>query len=326
MTSFPRAMNRRIISINALLRWLLPILLIYALIAVTVLLSSERVQTALRAVSPAVLIGFLMIVLASYCLRALRWHGLSYANHLPTSLGGAMKIYFGGFPMVMSPARVGEIWRAWVLNERYHIPYRRGLSLVFCDRLLDLSALLLFAALGIVSTNDFYFLAALIACVAAFFLVIILPLRPHWIMSSVKFLYQLCGKRFSRQFAALISIARYVGHSLRWRLYVPMLLLSILAWSVEASALAYLANSMGAQLLVVEAVSLLGVSNIIGVLFLLPGGVGGQEAAMIFLLTEAGNAPLLAVAVIVVARTGTIFFSSLLGLPFFIHLSRQSNA
>ena len=208
-----------------------------------------------------------------------------------------------------------------MLASKWKTGYRRALPLVFCDRLLDLNVLLLFAAIGVFGPAVYHWPA--ITAVAFFLPLMLLLFKPRWCARLVKIGYAIFGKRLRRHFAALLTVCRHIALVIRPSLYLPAFALSLLAWSMEALAIATAAAGLGGALSLHNAMTTIGLGNIAGVLTFLPGGIGGQEAAMIYLIQHNGNALSIAIAITGMARIGTIFFAALLGSPFFINLSRQ---
>ncbi|MCH9705591.1 MAG: flippase-like domain-containing protein [Proteobacteria bacterium] len=308
-------------SIKYVLRWLALFILVYALLSLGALFSSQQLIASVSALPLTLLGEFILLITASFALRTARWCYLTRRLNPQVPLRVAAEIYIGGFPMTLTPGRIGELWRAWALVKQHGSNYRRCLPLVLCDRLLDLNILLLFAALGIVATLSIYRLPA----VAALLLILpflLLLLKPNWCRQILKILWFASGKRLSRQFAALLAICRCMKRIVHPATYLPALLLSLFAWLIEAFAIYHIAMQLGGTLLLANAMTILGLGNIVGVLTFLPGGIGGQEATLVYLLQQSGNTLSLALIVTGVARIGTIFYAALLGLPFFIKYSR----
>ena len=301
--------------------WLLALTIAYVLASLLALAFSEQLLTVVTAIPARVFLFFILLVSVALALRTIRWCYIVRQTGLSVRWRDAAQIYVGGFPMALTPGRIGELWRAWVLASKWKIGYRRALPLVFCDRLLDLNVLLLFAAIGVFGPAVYHWPA--ITAVAFFLPLMLLLFKPRWCARLVKIGYAIFGKRLRRHFAALLTVCRHIALVIRPSLYLPAFALSLLAWSMEALAIAMAAASLGGTLSLHNAMATVGLGNIAGVLTFLPGGIGGQETAMIYLIQHNGNALPVAIAITGMARIGTIFFAALLGSPFFINLSRQ---
>lgn len=315
-------------SVERILNGLLLLIVLYALVSLAILAFSKDIAAVFTTFSPLLLLQYLLLVSFSLLLRALRWcamgRPLAVVNTKNISWRQSAGIYAGGFTMVFAPARAGELWRAWALNRQQGLPYRRALPLILCDRLFDLSALLLFAAAGVFVALPAYRLPAIIA-IALTLALFLLLLRPHWMRALVKWLWALCGKRRHRAFPAALEICRHIMFIVRPAAYLPLLLLSLLAWGFEGAALLFIASELNAVLGAVSALAVIGLGNVAGVLSLLPGGIGGYDVAMIYLLVQHGNTLALATSLSII-RIANVFYAALIGLPFFLYYSRRHSS
>jgi uncharacterized protein (TIRG00374 family) len=90
--------------------------------------------------------------------------------------------------------------------------------------------------------------------------------------------------------------------------------LAIAAWSCEAIALHHILDALGAEVTIGRATFAFGAASLLGVLSMLPGGLGGFEATMLVVLDRAAVDKSTAVAATLLFRLGTLWLVSLLGL------------
>lgn len=266
--------------------------------------------------------AFMALASAGFVVRVGRWLLLARAARLKVPHAGLSAVYFGGFLMNLTPARVGELWRCWMLWRGWRVGYRRSLPLLICDRLLDLYALLLFAGLGLGLGFGFDWPAILCLAVAG---ALLAPIAvPGWIRRSIKALWAGVGRPRPRLFAALLSICRNISHLLEPASFLKLLSLSLIAWGMEAAALHMLMPMVGGELPLRAAAATLGLANVAGAITPLPGGIGGQELTMGFLISSVGdNSTASAMAMVGIMRLSTLWYAAVLGLPFFLYLSRR---
>ncbi|GAC1456212.1 MAG: lysylphosphatidylglycerol synthase transmembrane domain-containing protein [Ktedonobacteraceae bacterium] len=92
-----------------------------------------------------------LIYYASFPLRALRWHillqnvGFTKENgiHLPPFWKIVEIIYISFFANSIVPAKLGDLYRAYLLRQEIKVSVSRGIGTVLAERLLDLIVLLL---------------------------------------------------------------------------------------------------------------------------------------------------------------------------------------
>ena len=148
-------------------QWLMALLAIYAVGALALLLLRVDLRLIVAATPVWVIPAFMGLASVGFVIRIARWLLLARIVNLNVPARGLVTVYVGGFLMNLTPGRVGELWRSWILRRGWRLEYRRSLPLLICDRLLDLYALLLFAALGLGLGFGFDWPAILCALAAA---------------------------------------------------------------------------------------------------------------------------------------------------------------
>ena len=303
-------------------QWLLALLAVYAIGALVLLWVRADLRLVVSATPIWVIPAFMALASVGFVVRLGRWLLLARTVDLKVSAAGLVTVYLGGFLMNLTPGRIGELWRSWILWRGWQLKYRRSLPLLICDRLLDLCALLLFGALGLGLGFGFDWPAIL--CLLAAIALLALIAVPGWVRRAIKILWASIGRPRPRLFAVLLSVCRNVALVLRPVIFLKLLSLSLLAWSMEAVALHVLMPTVGGELPLRAAVAALGLANVAGAITPLPGGVGGQELTMAFLVSGvAGNSTASAMAMVGIMRLSTLWYAAALGLPFFLYLSRR---
>ena len=303
-------------------QWVVVLLAVYAVCALAFLLFRVDLRLIVAATPTWVIPAFMGLASVGFVMRIARWLLLAKTAGLKVPARALMAVYVGGFVMNMTPGRVGELWRSWILWRGWRLVFRRSLPLLICDRLLDLCALLLLAALGFGLGFGFDWPAILCLLAAGALLAIVAV--PGWVRRSIKVLWACVGRPGPRLFAALLSVCRNVARILKPASFLKLLSLSLLAWGMEAAALHLLIPTVGGELSFRAAAATLGLANMAAVITPLPGGVGGQELTMTFLISSvAGNSAASAIAMVGIVRLSTLWYAAALGLPFFLHLSRH---
>ena len=304
------------------IKWLVALLAVYAIGALVLLSVRADLRLVVSATPIWVIPAFMALASVGFVVRIGRWLLLARTADLKVPDIGLATVYIGGFLMNLTPGRVGELWRSWILWQGWRLKYRRSLPLLICDRLLDLYALLLFGVLGLGLGFGFHWPA--VFCLLAASALLVLITVPGWARFTIKIMWASLGRPKPRLFALLMSVCRNVGVMLKPVIFVKLLSLSLLAWSMEAVALHILMPTIGGQLPLRAAVAVLGLANVAGAITPLPGGIGGQELTMAFLISGvAGNSTANAVAMVGIMRLSTLWYSAALGMPFSLYLSRR---
>ncbi|MDE2255711.1 MAG: flippase-like domain-containing protein, partial [Betaproteobacteria bacterium] len=137
--------------------------------------------------------------------------------------------------------------------------------------------------------------------------------REAWIRAAISRLSGRSGRAIMLLRHALGLLRQASTCHAGW-IVLPALLLGLLAWGSEAVGFAWLLHWLGIELSLRYAVFVYAASMLAGAVSVMPGGLGGAEAAMIGLLTLAGARADSAVAATILIRLTTLWFAVGLGM------------
>ena len=283
-----------------------------------------KVGEALRGFAPGAALAALALAATNYLVRFVRWHYYLRVLGLSVPAGESLLIFLGGFSLTVTPGKLGEAVKAFLLRESRGIPVVRTAPIVVAERLTDLGGLLLLAAVGAFSfaVDRTFLIAATVIIALGLAVVSIEPLARGVLRLLVRVpgLGKLSGKlgEFYESTATLLRPA-------------PLLLalvLSVVSWYFECLAFWLVVGGFpGAQLGHQEATFIYAAMTIAGALSFLPGGLGVTEAGMLALLTQLGRgieAPVAAAATFV-TRLCTLWFAVALGLVALVWFARRTH-
>jgi glycosyltransferase 2 family protein len=263
----------------------------------------------------------LSLSLGNYVLRGLRWHLFAQRLGLPTSLVQDMRHFLGGFAMIVTPGRVGELVRMRWLKRETGWNYERTAPLALMDRASDLAAMAVILALSVAVAAGGMGSALPVAALAL--LAAWTATHPRLLAAIVTLLYRLTG-RFPRLFARVRTAARSLGRFTNVATILPAIALGVAGWLAEGYAFHLLLGWMGAEVGLWKAIGIFVFATLAGGLTGAPGGVGGAEAAMIALLALDGVAMEVSVPATAVIRVTTLWFALGLGFAVFPFAERLS--
>jgi uncharacterized protein (TIRG00374 family) len=287
------------------------------------LVGGEQVLANFAKLGLAMVLAMLGLSLVNFTLRATRW--LIYSRHIGVDvpLGRNLLYYMTGFALTTTPSKIGETLRHWLLERGHGYAYSRTLPLWVADRLNDVTASLVLILIGIASFSEYLWQVGVFLALFAAFMGLIV--RPKLLLALVTWIYRRIRRR-GRVFAAFRRAIRFSSELFTARLYVIGVGLAAVGWLAECFAFWWLLKEMGAQLSFGEAIFVFSFSLLFGGVSLTPGGLGGFEASMIFLLHQEGISLDVAVAATAVIRAVTLWFSVAIGfccMPFALHRVRR---
>lgn len=265
----------------------------------------------------------LALSLVNYLSRGLRWHLFATRLGLGLSMRENLTHFIGGFAMSITPGRVGELVRLRWIRRQTGVPFSDVLPLTLADRAFDVAALGLILA-GCVLMSQAGLSGAIPVALLALFCAVAVT-RPAAMRALVEGLYRLIRKSprlFVRLRRSAASLALFSTPGLGLSTFG----LSLISWIAEGCALYLLLTIFGAEIGASTAIAIFVFATLAGGLSGAPGGVGGSEAAMLFLLLTQGISMEMAVPAVAIIRITTLWFGILLGgltFPFAETLSKR---
>lgn len=252
----------------------------------------------------------LALSLANYALRFVRWHVYLRQLGYAVPLGCSVAYYLGGFAFTTTPGKAGEAVRSLYLK-RHGVAYAHSLAALFIERLVDLGAMVLLAAVATIAFENTRWLIVVTAgiTIAALSLV-----RSRTLL---RLLGRLSLKLPSQRLVALaqsfLDLLRSSAILLRAHLLFGGLALGLLSWGAEGLGLYVILVYLDVDTSLALALGIYAVSILAGAASLIPGGLGSTEAVMGLLLILIGADAVSAVAATLVCRIATLWFAVLIG-------------
>jgi len=339
----PEITREQLALSKKLLNWrtLIPLVIVVAAIAFFVRqehINPQETWAAIRSANILLLLAAFVIYYLSFPLRALRWRlllenvGYTQANgvQLPKFWKLVEIIFISWFANAIVPAKLGDLYRAYLLRQEAGVSATRSFGTVLAERLLDLCVLLLL------------FIPSLIISLHSHLppqLRIGLEITLAAVIIGIGGLFTL---RLLRAHIAMLVPVRFHGHydhfqegTLGSFRRLPVLTgLTIGVWACEAFRFFFVAMALhlidGDFLHVIAAACFIALGEaLLTVVPFTGGGVGlveGGMLAMITLFTKGiGNALSVATAAILLDRTISLFSIIVLGfIVFMLAFGRQA--
>jgi len=223
-----------------------------------------------------------------------------------------------GFALIMTPGRVGEAIKLFLLRERAGVPVATSASVLVLERAAEAAGLIVLALASsfFLPWAEGFLMDRKLALVGVALLALALTItfwRP--IVALVPRL-PLARRVLARPGPARLwsNLVRGGERVLRWRALLPAVGISLLARTCDGIAIFWIAGLYGVGLSLPAACFILGSSAFIGGISMLPGGAGAAEVTLIGLLLAFGAGPAAALATALTARTLIFWLWVALGL------------
>jgi uncharacterized protein (TIRG00374 family) len=255
----------------------------------------------------------LCLALGNYMIRFVRWTLYLRRQAVRVPARASALVFGAGLSLSITPGKVGDLIKSYLLRELYGIPATRTAPIVIAERVSDLIALLVLAVAGVAAYGVAGTAAVAAGAVIAVGLVLLAWPRP------TRALIELATRpaRLRRlrtplhdMYASLVALCRPATLVAATAIAVP-------AWACECVGFALIVNAFpGAHVALGLAMVIYASTTIAGALSFLPGGLGVTEGAMVMWLVR-GASQLdrgIAIDAALLARLATLWFAVGLGL------------
>jgi len=291
--------------------------LLFGLLVVTALSFAGDIPRVVDAASHftwAYIPAILSLTCFNYLLRGVKWQYYLRLIGVPISRGDGAAIFACGLSMAMTPGKVGELLKSWLLRARAGMPMAVSAPVILAERLTDGVAMLILASAGLLLYRHGWqaLLAIALAAVAAVTIVQsrTLSFRLLAALEGIPLLAPRAHhlRAFYESAAVLLS----------WRPLLTALAIGVISWSGECVAFYLVLIGLGfapSPELLIRAAFVLATSTLVGSASLLPGGLGAAEAssAALLRLVLPISAPKAVVATLLI-RFCTLWFGVAVGM------------
>ena len=271
----------------------------------------ERLGAALKDFDYALIPAILGLVSLSYVGRFFRW--LYYLRVLKVSvpLGVNAAIFAAGLSMTISPGKLGEVLKSVFVRRVSGVPIARTAPAVVAERATDGTGMVAWGSLGAFALGLSPRTMLVFLEVAVFGIAVLRSKRLSLLAERLLSRLPLVG-RFSLHLRDFHSASNEL---LGPGPLVVGTIISFVAWGFECLGVYLCAVGLGADLSFLTVVFVFAVSSLLGVLSMLPGGIGAVEAGLALQFVHVGGLSLgLAGALTLVIRLATLWFATLVGI------------
>jgi len=261
----------------------------------------------------------LMIVLTTiaYFIRFLKWNFFLKSVGVHLNLKDNLFVFFSGLGMIITPAKVGEIWKGWLIKDINGESLSKTVPVVIVDRVTDLIGLLVLSALGILYYREgSYILVILIILFVGFFVAI----KSKKISGKIISILENRAGKYSKDIKTMHNTFEQLMNPKNITL---MSFLSAFAWFFECLALFFVIIGFGDSISVLISTFVFSFASLAGAVSMIPGGLGVAEATFSGLLQYFGLTATISVGVAIIIRFGTLWYGAILGFLVYLIFKKR---
>lgn len=252
----------------------------------------------------------LLLAPLNYLFRYIKWSYYLRLVDIQISHKDSIPIFLSGLAMTITPGKVGEFLKSYLLKEKIHAPISSTAPLVMGERFTDGISVLILAGIG--SLNYAYNKSILLiaALMTAFAIGIIQsPVLVGYILKVLKKI-----PIISRFGSALENFYENTYMILKWKPLLIAVSIGVVSWFFEGVVIYLTVKALGSQVPLLASVFTVSFSFIVGAASMIPGGLLVTEGSIIGLLHLLGISREIASATTIITRFSTLWLGVFIGL------------
>jgi len=283
----------------------------------------HKVMDALAHYAWATAAGALSLAAINNLLRFLKWELYLRRLGVRIPIRDSFGIFLSGFSLTVTPGKIGEVLKSYLLREAHGVPIARTAPIVVAERLTDLVALAALALVGVGALAGGERLAWVALALVGLAVAIVASERLAHAVINLVGAMPVVGKLAPK-------LREFYGATKELLAPTPLVLatlLSIVAWMCECVAFwLVLRGFSGADASLKLCTFIYATMTIAGALSFLPGGLGVQEIGMVRLLIAQahGVSEPMAAAATFVTRLCTLWFAVIIGVVALLIMQRRT--
>jgi glycosyltransferase 2 family protein len=254
----------------------------------------------------------ILFTLLSYSLRFVKWHYFLRYLKINISVRDSFNIFFIGLSMSITPGKVGELLKSYLIKNVSGTEISRSEPIVIVDRLTDLFAMLVLVSVGI-TIFSFSYVPIIVVFMTLLLFVAVLQSSKL----SMKIIDFLTRFLFKKHKTAFINLYESTQQLLKVRLLTLTTIISVVAWFMECISLFILLKALGLSLGIIESTFIFSFGTVAGALSMVPGGLGVAEGSITGLLMYFHIDKSVAVSITLLIRLVTLWLGVIIGLLIF---------
>ncbi|MHC1610604.1 MAG: lysylphosphatidylglycerol synthase transmembrane domain-containing protein [Candidatus Methanospirareceae archaeon] len=261
---------------------------------------------------------FLLLLFAltttNYLLRFIKWDFFLKRAGVYLNLKDNLFVFFSGLAMIITPGKIGEIWKGWLIKDINGEELSKTVPVVIVERITDVLGLAILSLFGVLYYKQgVYLILVLLLLFLLFFAAVKSRTTSRWLISKLETKmgkYAENIKTMHRTFEATMESKGLIGMSL----------LSAFAWFFECLGMYIVIIGFKESINITLATFIFSFASLAGAVSMIPGGLGVAEATISGLLQFFGSAPATSVGIAIIIRLGTLWYGAIMGMSVYLVL------
>ncbi|MFZ3170029.1 MAG: lysylphosphatidylglycerol synthase transmembrane domain-containing protein [Candidatus Methanoperedens sp.] len=259
----------------------------------------------------------LVFTTISYAIRFIKWDLFLKSVDIRLNIRDNLFVFLSGFSMVMTPGKVGEVWKGWLIKDINGEKLNKTVPVVIMDRITDVMGLIFLSMLGIIYYMDGIYIIIVLLLLFSGFLIAV---RSKTISGMIIMLLE---KRMGKYAENIKTMHATFERLMKPRGLFAMSLLSAFAWFFECLVMYFAILGFGQSISITLSTFIFSFASLAGAVSMVPGGLGVAEGTISGMLQYFGTEPAVSVAITIIVRSVTLWYGTIIGLSVYFMFNKK---
>ena len=291
--------------------WLFVIILAITVYTIIVIISDiETLVDHLQSAKIEFILLGVFVVFVGLIPRSFRWYLMIRELGIKVDWKPVIPIYFSGLAFGLSPGRLGEVAKSIYLKRLIDAPIQKTAPTIIVERLLDVIAVLVISLSAFLLIGEKH-----IMIIISFFILLICLFLIYKKTYLIKILNKTQRIPFLGKFSNnLIATIDIIFVLLKPKLFIKMLILSVISWMIESLVVYFVLKAFDIDLSIIRSAFIYVTSSLVGAASFLPGGIGTTEGGFIGLFLLENIPYQEAIGPVIIIRSITLWLLIIFGI------------
>lgn len=263
----------------------------------------------------------LLIFYLTFLLKFVKWQYYLKCLNVKVQLGLSFKIFMASLIMSITPGKIGDLIKSYMLKEINGTPVNTTIPIVFAERVTEFTALLFLVILGLNIYNQ-----SIVIIIISLFSIIILFLLLFNSRIMNKIISTLSkSKKFIKYIEPISLTISNSRTLLKPKPFSLMILLSLFIWIVECFGFYIILIQFNIDFQIIWSFFTYLFSLFVGSISMLPAGLGVTDGSLTFLLSQNGFSKEAAVTATLIVRIAALWFALIVGIIGMLAFNKINN-
>ena len=286
---------------------------IAVIVALMILADFQDVLRAFSRMDLKLLPLILLLAPLNYFFRFLKWNFYLKLSGIYPEPRMNRYIFMSGLSMTITPGKVGELLKCYLLKEHMNAPVSKTSSIVMAERVTDGLAMVVLASLGLLAFPQG---KVIVPICAGILLLLILFFQVDGLFNFLMDKAARVGKNnyLQRGLLFIANFQRSAKLLLAPRNLLYAVGIGVISWGFEGFVVYFAVQALGGEISILGSLFAVSFSSLLGALSFLPGGLVVAEGSIMAILILTGLGSETAAATTIITRFSTLWLGVLVGI------------